>query len=90
MQNEDLTHVADEKIFNLRICPYCLLERSSKPMTPSNFMQTTNHSILSGTEKITYPLNDSKTDQSNMQSKEDAQQNAAAASKIINFENLKT
>ena len=57
-------------------------------MTPSNFMQTTNNSILSGTEKITYPLNDSKTDQSHLQSKEDSKQ--IANSKILNFENLKT
>ena len=41
-QNEDLTHVAEEKVINLRICPVCYLEISKKPMTPSNYAPTNN------------------------------------------------
>ena len=41
-----MTHVADEKVINMRICPFCFLEKRTKPMTPSNYVKT-NHSMLS-------------------------------------------
>jgi hypothetical protein len=48
VQNEDLAHVTvQDKAVNLRICPYCFLERSNKPMTPSNFAPSAG-SMLSG------------------------------------------
>ena len=47
VNNEDLTSIADEKVTSFQICPICLLEKSaSKPLTPSNNMQT-NFNLIS-------------------------------------------
>ena len=64
VNNEDLAHVTvKDKIANLRICPFCFLERSNKPMTPSNFAPS-GESMLSDADKIEFieKRNNFKTD----------------------------